>query len=79
MKDINSDLRKLVLGNGIRGTLLLIFFNYGFFSFVLNLAELATDFGTPAFGGPWGVLLFSCGMASIWLRWPHNLRDEKNI
>ncbi len=79
MKNINSELRKLVLRNGIRGTLLLIFLNYGFFSFAFNLVDLVTDFGAPAFGGPWGVLLFSCGMASAWLLWPYKLRYEKNI
>ena len=78
MNDINSDLRKLVLGNGIKGILLLMFLHYGFFSFLIYLIGLVTDFGKPAFGGPWGVLLFSCGMASVWLRWPCGSRSESN-
>jgi len=78
MNDINSDLRKLMLGNGFKGILLLMFLHYGFFSFVIHLIGLVTDFGKPVFGGPWGVLLFSCGMASVWLRWPCGSRSENS-
>lgn len=58
MKEMDSKLRRFVHENGIRGTLLLIFFNYGFFSFIINLVDLTIAPEMPPFGGTWGVLLF---------------------
>lgn len=70
MQDIYSDLRTLVLTHGVKGISLLILLNYGFFTLALNLLSLVIDTGSPVFGGPWGVLLFSCAMTSISLKWP---------
>lgn len=77
MKEMDSKLRHFVHENGIRGTLLLIFFNYGFFSFVINLVDLTIAPEMSPFGGTWGVLLFSIGMASIWLKWPFQPKINK--
>ncbi len=70
MKDIHSDLRALVLTHGIKGILLLLLLNYGFFTLAFNLIDLVAADSAPAFDGPWGVLLFSCAMTSVGLKLP---------
>lgn len=70
MKELNDALRKLAHSYGISGILALIFLNFGFNSFIVNLFDLITGSTASVFGGPWGVLLFSCAMTSVWLQWP---------
>jgi len=75
MKSINSDLRNLVLKHGTKGIILLLFLSYGFFSFIVNLIDLVAEPDQPVFGGSWGVFLFSCGMTSVWIKWPYGHRS----